>query len=590
MDWPVAFTLFVLFGSIIAMTVLPVGPQMILFASLVVLLAAGIVTPEAAFTEGFGNKALVAIASLFIVAEGLRQTGAVHYFVQRLLGRPKSSYSAQARLMIPAAMLSAFMNNTPVVAILMPVVDDWAKKCGISVSKLLLPLSYATILGGMCTIIGTSTTLILNEMLGDEQGGRELAMFEIAWIGIPLAILGIIYLLFVSPVLLPERRAAKGTQVDPREYTVEMLIEPSSPLAGKTVEQAGLRNLPGAFLIEIDREGEIIQAVAPERHLAAGDRLIFVGVVDSVVDLQKIPGLTPATNQVFKIDGPRSERLLIEAVVSNTCPYLNMTIREAKFRTRYNAAVIAVSRNGERLSGKLGDIELYPGDTLLIEANPSFLQLQRNSRDFYLVSAVEDSTPPRHERAWMAQAILGFMILMVTLGGYDMSVAASVSALMMVIASCVRPQESQRCIDWSVLLTIGLGLGIGAALKSSDTDDFLSDSLLSVIGDRPWTAMSVMFGLTMLLSNIVTAKAAGVLVLPIALETAHDLGVSPMPFGVAVIVAAAACFATPIGFQTNLMVFGPGGYRYADFIRIGVPLSILIWLTSLTLIPVIWPF
>ncbi len=455
----------------------------------------------------------------------------------------------------------------------------------------MLPLSYAAILGGLCTLIGTSTTLVLNGLLID-AGHESLSLFEIGKVGLPCAVVGILYVLATSAWLLPNRKPVLDQLDDPREYTVEMLVEASSPLVGKSIELAGLRHLPGMYLMEIEREGHILAAVSPKELLSAGDRLVFVGVVESVVDLQRIPGLKPATNQVFKLDSPRSERCLIEAVVSSTCPVVHRTIREAKFRTRYNAAVIAVSRNGERLRGKIGDITLVPGDTLLLEAHATFADLQRNSRDFYLVSRIEGSTPPKYELAWIAQAVMVGLVLLVTVFGVGMLEASLLAAAVMLTTRCVSPTEAKGAIDWSILITMGAGIGIGVAMDAqhSRAGEFVAGLLIGFAGKDEILALAIVYGITMVFSNLITAKAAGVLVFPVALATAATLDVSFLPFAIAVMVAAAASLALPIGYQTNLMVFGPGGYRYSDYVRFGTPLSVILWAVSIVIIPQMWPF
>ena len=588
MTFQIGLTLVMVFVAVVALMATRASTDLVLLGCLTVLLIAGVVSPDAALKEGFGNEGLITVGVLFVVAEGLQQTGAVTVIAQRLLGRPKSRAAAQTRLMIPTAAVSAFLNNTPVVAVLMPILDDWARKCRLPPSQLLLPLSYAAVLGGLCTLIGTSTTLVLNELMVEADLGG-LTMFEIGRVGVWCCGLGLVYILLLSKPLLPNRRTALDAMSDPREYTVEMLVDAGSALIGKTIERAGLRHLPGAFLMEIDRDGHVLAAVSPNERLQPGDRLVFVGVVESVVDLQKIAGLTPATDQVFKLDSPRAERCLIEAVVSNTCPIVNMTIREARFRTRYNAAVIAVSRNGQRLRGKIGDIVLVPGDTLLLEAHPSFADLQRDSRDFYLVSRVDDSTPLRHERAWIAQGILLVMVGLVTFGDWSMLNASLLAAGAMLVTRCVHGTEARRSIEWSVLLTIAAGLGIGAAMKSSGTADYVATSLIALSGGDELWALATVYGITMVFTNLITAKAAAVLIFPIAIGTADALDVNARPFAIAVAIAAAASFATPIGYQTNLMVYGPGGYRYSDYVRFGGPLSLLIWALSMWLIPTYWP-
>ena len=587
MDWGVAVTLTVLAIVIIALSLLRTNPDLILLGGLSLLILAGVIEPSVAFA-GFGNEGLITVAVLYVVAEGLRQTGAVSFIGQQLLGKPRSLKAAQTRVMVPTAIASAFLNNTPVVAMMLPVLSDWAKKHHISVSHLFIPLSYAAILGGMCTLIGTSTTLVVNGLL-IESDRPGLQMFEIAWIGIPSAIAGIIYIVLCSRFFLPERKPAITPLDDPREFTVEMLVEANCPLIGKTIQEAGLRHLPGMYLMEIDREGHVLPAVSSNERLQANDRLVFVGIVESVVDLRKIPGLVPATDQVFQLAEKDTERRLIEAVVSNSCPYLNMTIREARFRSHYNAAVIAVARNGQRVQMKIGDIQLCPGDTLLLEAHPSFVEIQRNSRDFFLVSEVEDSATPRHERAWLARVVLAAMVIVVAFGLLEMLQAALIAASLMLLTRCCRGSEARQSIDWSVLLVMGAGMGIGKALEISGAARVVADGLIGLFGTNPWLVLAMVYLITMLSTNVITAKAAAFLIFPIALAVAENLHVDHMPFVVAVMIAAAASFATPIGYQTNLMVYGPGGYRYNDYLRLGGPLSLIVMVFTVIIAPIVWP-
>jgi len=589
-NWEAFLTLGVVAAIIPAITLrrFHIAPEWALSGGLTGLIVAGVVDPAAA-VAGFANPGLLTVAALFIVADGLTQTGSFNFLAQQVLGRPASIRVAQLRTTIPSGLFSAFLNNTPVVALMMPVVIDWAKKNRLSVSHLLLPLSYASILGGLCTLMGTSTTLVLNAKLDPQD---QLGMFEIAQVGIPAAIVGIAWLAFATQWLIPERKPAFTALDDPREYTMEMVLEAGSPLVGRTIEEAGLRHLPGAYLMEIDRRGTIMPAVASDTRLEANDQLVFVGVVESVVDLQKIPGLKPATEELFQLGSERSERCLVEAVVSNSCPWLRMSIREARFRTNYNAAVIAVARDGIRIRRKIGDIELCAGDTLLLECHPSFIEQQRNSRHFFLVSQVEGSTPPRHERAWVARTILAVTVLAVAFRGYtgvDMLAASWAASGLMLITGCCRGSSAHRSIDLSVLIIMGAGLGIGQAMESSGAAALLAARLTAVSGNET-VMLAVIYAVTMILANLITAKAAAVLVLPIAMATAVTLEVNHMPFVIAVMVAAAASFATPIGYQTNLMVQGPGGYRSSDYLRLGGPLSLLLMLVTLIVAPQAWPF
>jgi di/tricarboxylate transporter len=563
-------------------------PHQILLGGLAVLLVGGVVEPTAAFA-GFGNTGLITVAVLFVVAGGLRQTGALAFFVQSALGRPKSAGHAQVRLVPPVVLGSAFLNNTPVVAMLLPVVMDWCKTVGIPPSKLLLPLSYIAILGGLCTLIGTSTNLIVDGLLRAE-GFEGMGLFDIAWVGVPCAIVGISYLLVASRRLLPDRAIDLAHPEDPRQYTVEMAVSASGPLVGKSIEEAGLRHLPGLYLMEIHRGSQLIAMVNPTERLEAEDQLVFVGVVGSVVDVQRIPGLEPATRQLFKLDSHRAERIFAEAVVSRTCPLVGRTIREGRFRTKYDAVVIAVSRGGERVPGRIGDIQLRAGDALLLEALPAFVEEQRNSRDFYLVSRLDREGPPTTAQAPIALAILVGMVLIVTTGLLTMLQGAIVAAGTMLLTRCCSEEIAQKSVDWPLLLAIGAAFGLGSALQGTGGATAIADLLLSRAGTSPLLALIVIYGTTMLLTELVTNNAAAIIVFPIAMSTATGLEVNHMPFVIAVMIAASASFATPLGYQTNLMVYGPGGYRLSDFLKMGIPMSILMGIVTCTLAPMVWPF
>lgn len=393
-------TLATVLGCLSVLITTRIGPDLVFMAGLAFLLLTGVLDTRTAFS-GFANAGMLTVAVMYIVAAGLRETGSLHLIVKYLFGRPKSVAGAQSRMVLPVTAMSAFLNNTPVVATFLPAVMDWAKQLRISISKLAMPLSFAAILGGMCTLVGTSTNLVVHGMLLDAEM-TGFGFFELAWVGVPCALAGILYIVTASRWLLPDRVAVIDKFKDPREYTIEMLVEDPGPLDGQSIEEAGLRHLPGLYLVEIDRDGQIIPAADPHEVLRAGDRLVFAGITESIADLQKIRGLVPATNQVFKLDAPRTQRALIEAVVSRNCPVVGKSIREGQFRTVYKAVVIAVARDGKRIPKKIGDIEIHAGDMLLLEADPTFADRQRNSRDFLLLHPVEGARVPRHERSWMA--------------------------------------------------------------------------------------------------------------------------------------------------------------------------------------------
>lgn len=549
----------------------------------------GVLTPKEAI-GGFASTGLATVAVLFVVVTGLKETGGIDWISTRVLGRPRTLRSGMVRMATPVAGMSAFLNNTPVVALMIPAVGDWCKRTGLSPSKVMIPLSYAAILGGTCSLIGTSTNLVVAGMVMDQTELDDIGMFDITWIGVPCVVVGLTFLLLLGPKLLPNRGSPASVMADPREYTLEMIVPEGSGLAGKTVEAAGLRNLPGCFLVEVEREGGVMAAVGPDSVLRAGDRLVFAGVVEAIKDLQALRGLTPATDQVFKLDSPRYRRRLFEAVVSRTSPAAGRTIREGRFRNTYDAVVIAVAREGERLKGKLGDIELKPGDTVLLEADPGFAERHRNSRDFLLVSALEDSTPRRHARAPLAIVFLAGMVALAALGVLEMLAAALLAAGLMVLSRCCTITEARRSIDWSVLIVIGAALGLGEALRVSGASSDIAFAILNVVGTHPWLVLIAIYVITSLATEVITNNAAVVLVFPIAVDAVNRLDVSLMPFVIAIMIGGSASFATPLGYQTNLMVYGPGGYRFADFLRIGVPMNIIIGITTVVLTPLIFPF
>jgi di/tricarboxylate transporter len=369
-----------------------------------------------------------------------------------------------------------------------------------------------------------------------------------------------------------------------------MVVEPGSPLVGQTIEQAGLRHLPGMYLMEIHRRGRVRPVVGPYERLDGDDQLVFVGLVDSIISLQKTPGLRPATKQLFKLDAPRSDRWFVEAVVSHSCPLIGQSIREGHFRNKYNAVVIAVARNGQRIKKRIGDIILHSGDVLLLEALPAFVEQHRNSNDFYLVSRIENATPPSHEKALPATIIMLVMVTLAATGIASMLQAAAAAAAAMLLTGCVSEETARRKVDWQLLLAIAASFGLGVSLETTGAARVVAEGVLSTAGSDPRMALIAVYGISTLLSALITNNAAAVLVFPIAVATAARLGVSHMPFAIAIMIGASASFATPIGYQTNLMVYGAGGYRFRDFVRIGLPLSILIWAVTVVVTPMVFPF
>jgi di/tricarboxylate transporter len=589
LNWHAWLTVLVIVGAFLTLVFTRLAADVVFMGALAVLLVSGVLTASDAL-KGFSSQGMITVGVLYVVVAGLQETGGLSWISQQMLGRPRRLRSALVRLMLPVTVLSAFLNNTPVVAMFIPVVTDWGRRIRIQPSRLMIPLSYASIFGGICTLIGTSTNLVVDSMVQQRYQIGGWGMFEITKLGLPCALFGAGYILLFSRKLLPDRRTLDEVFQNPREYTLELQVSAKGPLAGRTIQHAGLRHLPGAFLAELIRDEQVLSAVSPREVLHVGDRLIFVGNISSMRDLRNQQGFEPVPDQLFKLDAPSHQRCLVEAVVSDTCPLVGKTIREGRFRNVYNAVVIAVARNGERLQGKIGDIELRPGDTLLIESHAGFVPRQKDSRDFYLVSGVENSTPRQFHKAPWAFAVLAFMVFLVTIGWLPMLSAALVGAGLMLLLGCCSPNQARRSIEWNVLLVIAAALGLGEALDKTGAAAQFAALLLNIVRENPWAALAMVYLLTTFFTEIITNNGAAALVFPIAMNTAERLHVSPWPFVACIMIAASASFATPIGYQTNLMVYGPGGYRFSDYLRIGIPLNLAMGVVAVSLAPWIWAF
>lgn len=569
------------------------GTDSILVGALGFLVVTDVV-PAREGLAGFANEGMLTVAALYVVAAGLRQTGAMTRVAGSLLGRTPDVRVALTRMVVPVALGSAVLNNTPIVAAMLPAVVDWSRRFKVPASKLLMPLSFASILGGTLTVIGTSTNLVVSGLvernLGTVEGLERIGIFDISGVGLGVAAAGLVMLVLLGPLLIPDRSAAVSLHDDPREYTTELLVAKGSPMAGLTVEEAGLRNLSGGFLMEIDRGDTVLAVVEPTTRLMVGDRLVFVGPREAVLDLTRLPGLQVAPDQRFRLDSPDGERCLVEAVVAPGNPLRGKNIRDGRFRERFNAVVVAVARDGRRIGGRLGDVVLEAGDVLLLEAHPSWTEAQQGGRDFYLTSEVADSSAFRPGKAGIAALIMLVMVVAAASEFASMFHASIVAAFAMVWVGACSPTDARKSIDISTLVAIAASFGLGEAIRVSGTDRLLAEALVAAGASNPLMALAAMYIGTMVLTEMITNNAAAALMFPFGLSLAAQLGVSPMPFCVGVMFAASASFSTPIGYQTNLMVYGPGGYRFTDYFRLGIPMQLVAGVVAWLLIPWFFPF
>lgn len=560
--------------------------HIVVFSFLMLFVVGGVISVDEAF-KGFSNSAMLTVAFLFVITAALESTGVIFKATSFFFGKKELPISLQLlRFIFPVATLSAFMSNTPIVATLMPVVKRWSKKRGISISKFLIPLSYATILGGMCTLIGTNANLIIHGFLIDSGYKNGLRFFELSPMGVPAAIVGLLYIAFVAYRFLPDRKEPieqLGENV--REFVVEMKIGHDFSNIGVSVEKAGLRHLQGLFLFQIERNGEIIAPIEPTEKLQLGDRLFFTGLPATILELQKTPGLSTIHDSTFDLKNYDSDVLQpFEVVVSASSPLVGMNIRESNFRSKYDAVILAIHRSGERINKKVGDIVVQPGDTMLILAEWNFDVKWYHSKDFYLVTSSENMPSKPHKQTWIALAVCLVFFLVMCLDIVPIVVASAIAAILLIATRCVSSTEAKNSIEWSVLMIIAASFGIGKAVEHSGVAAFVAQNMVSFLGSFGLIALLAgIYTITNLYSEIITNKAAIAVIFPIALAMSKTLGVSVLPFAVTIAVASHS-FATPIGSQKNLMVYALGGYRYSDYVKAGLPLNIIVGLITVPII------
>ncbi len=570
------------------------SPAITILGGTVALLVSGVIDAGDAFS-GFSNSAPLTVAALYVVAAAAGRTRALEGLVARVSRsaprrREPGERGALTRLVVPTAAASAFLNNTPIVAMVIPGVVAWARRTGRSPARYLMPISFAAILGGTVTLIGTSTNLVVSGLLED-AGYDSLGLFEIGKVGLPLAIIAVALMVVLTPMLLPERRAPSETaDADAREFTLELIVTDEGGIAGHSVAEGGLRNLQGVYLVEVERDGHRISSVRPDEVLAAGDRLTFAGNVSRILDLQQMRGLTSAEERHFAAAGSAIDRRLYEAVVAPGSSLAGTTLKQVGFRGRYGAAVIAIHRAGERIGDKLGDVTLRPGDVLLVLAGPAFRPRALDRRDFLVVAALDGEGPPREEKAPLVGVIILGLLAVVGTGLLDILPAAFLAAFAVVALRILSPTEARDAVDLDVIVVIAASFGIGAAIESSGLAADLAGTLVEPFGS--FGDLGLLFGVllaTMVLTELITNNAAAVLLFPVALTTAVQAGLDPRPFAIAIAIGASSSFLTPIGYQTNTMVYGIGGYRFGDYARLGLPLSIAMIVIAMIFIPLGWP-
>jgi di/tricarboxylate transporter len=589
MAWEAWVTLGVIVIMVGVLLTERVAPAVCVGVAVVGLYVAGIVEFGEAF-GGFSNSAPITVAALYVVAGAAEQTGALSRALSGVLGTraPRTERRAVLRVARVAAGGSGFVPNTPLVALMIPTIEQWSRRHGLSASRLLMPLSFAAVLGGVITLIGTSTNLIVSGLL-DDAGLEPFGVFSITPVGLPVAVVGAAVLVALSPVLLRRRTTPGEDLPTTREYTIDMVVTARSPLVGATVSRSGLGDLDGVVLVEVERLGDIISPVEGDERLEAGDHLIFAGRLDRVRDLKEIDGLVTTHEQLAE-PGDTDLGHLFEVVVAGSGPLAGHSLKELEFRDRHGAVVIAIHRAGERVGGQLGDVRLRGGDVLVVVAEDGFRARTRDLPDFLVVAPMEESAPIRRPGGRLVQLVVAALILLTGTGLVDLTRASLAGALALVVLGVMTPTEARRAVNFNVIALVAFSFGLGAAAATSGLAAVIAARLVTM--GEPFGAVGILVAVmvsTLILTELLTNNAAAALMFPVAAVTAVETGVDLRALAVGVLVMASCSFLSPIGYQTNTMVWSIGGYRFSDFTRLGIPLTLAVFVTTAVAVPLAFP-
>ncbi|MFZ0428814.1 MAG: SLC13 family permease [Acidobacteriota bacterium] len=583
-------------GALVAFASEKIRADLVALLIMVLLMLLGIIRPDFPSVDegisGFSNKATVTIAAMFILSAGLVKTGAINWVTGRLLHFGANS---EARLfillMLAVGAVSAFINNAAAVAVFIPISLTIARRQKISPSKILLPISFASIVGGTCTLIGTSTNILVSSMAA-ERGLGEFSMFELSKLGIIFFIMGMFYLFFYARRTLPERVGTRGLVQEYRlgNYLTSVVVNRKSTLISLTPLQARIGEKYDVHILEVFRGSCRISTGIRDTHLQEGDVLLVQGSLHNILEMNNFEGLSIRSEVKYGAEGQQEdEPILVEAIVAPGSSLEGRTLRDVNFRKRFRVFVLAVRKQGEVIRDHLGLIKLQAGDSLLLQGAKGFLEGLAKTPDFL---AIEEKFLPRvrGNRAICAFLIVAGVVAAAAVGLAPILVSAVVGCILMVLTGCINLQDAYESIDWFVIFLLAGVIPLGIAMEKTGTAEFVAASLLTLTGILGIAAIiPIFYLLATFFAGIMSHNAAVILLVPIGVASARDLGVNPLPFLMAITFAASSSLFTPFGYHTNLMVYGPGGYKFADFLKVGIPLNILLWIVASIAIPLIWP-
>ena len=580
--WITIATVLVMF-SVLLFTKL--RSDLVFLGAIGILFVTGVLDAKEAFS-GFSNTSVVVIGVLFVVVAGLTHTGVLQWIVKHMLGLPKSYSGAVARLMLPVAGLSSFLSNTTVVALFVNIVKMWSKKLGISPSKLLIPLSYASGMGGICTLIGTPPNLIISGLYADNTG-TTMNVLATTIPGLFCLFIGVLSIIALRR-LLPDRKAPESAFEDTSDYTVELLVPSDNPNIGKTIAQAGLTDVRGGRLIEIIHYDEIITPVPDDEPIMGGDRLVFAGQIDEILDLKKSHGFVNADHHVFTMSEVDRNRQLRTAYIPYNSNLIHKVLGQTTFEKDNNMVLVAVARQGKRLEMSPREVKLHAGDTLLFECPPR-MNTNTDGLSSQLHFFDSEQVPNIDHKTIVSTAIMLAMVVLSTLKVLPLLQCAFIAAAAMLVFRCCSPNQAMKSINWNILMVFAGSVVLGIAIQKTGIAEKLAYGILDICGTNPIVVMTAICFVATFITEFISNTAAGAMFFPIMYQAAIQLGYEPYPFLIALMISVSSSFATPIGSPTHMLVYAPGGYRFSDFMRIGLLMNLIILAANILIVNIVYP-
>lgn len=598
MTWEIALVFILLVLTLVCFVWEKFPPDLTALTLFLVLIGTHLLPTDKAFSV-FSNPAPLTVGAMFVLSAALVKCGVVDRLSSLIESSSKLPYPFVILIMVVlVATVSAFINNTPVVVVFLPVILNLARKMGRAPSKFLIPLSYAAVLGGTCTLVGTSTNLVVNGIITD-KGQTGFSMFELGWLGLPVTILGGLYLAIFGNRLLPVREMLTSILSDEerREYITEAFVQPGSPVIGKTLAETGLTRQRGVRVIEIVRDGIALYIDPKTVRFKAGDRLILACRPSGIANTRRLQGVDLVSELNLGIEQIAAhEGSLVEAVVTPHSGLIGHTVSEVKFRQRYRIVVLALHRKGKNVREQIETLPIEAGDVLLIMGTDQAIDAVANNSDFMFFDRARVPTKPRTGAMLLVTGIIGAVIATASLDLIPIEIGALTACVVICMSGCLKTSEAYNSIEWNILFLIYGMLAMGLAMEHTGAAAWLAGHIVNGVqhlvpeAHKGIVMLAAIYIVTTVLTEILSNNAVAALMAPLAIGVAIQMGMEPRPFIVAVAFAASAAFATPIGYQTNTYVYGVGGYRFGDFLKIGMPLNVLCFVIAMVVIPRVWPF